>query len=149
MITRLKHEAYFIDEKGGSLTSTIIPTVQVQVPEKALQKRIRISLHVLPISAQPIQRVFGSRVNVSPVVTVEPRRRKFHKPITVTIPLPSKTTKPTQQHGAAYTSDSQSLRLLCSITGGTHAAQFDDITGHTPLTFSNDCATFTTTVSAR
>ena len=41
------------------------------------------------------------------------------------------------------------LRLLCSITGGTHAAQFDDITGHTPLTFSNDCATFTTTVSAR
>lgn len=149
MITRLKHEAYFIDEKGGSLTSTIIPTVQVQVPEKALQKRIRISLHVLPISAQPIQRVFGSRVNVSPVVTVEPRRRKFHKPITVTIPLPSKTTKPAQQHGAAYTSDSQSLRLLCSITGGTHAAQFDDITGHTPLTFSNDCATFTTTVSAR
>jgi ankyrin len=39
--------------------------------------------------------------------------------------------------------------LLCSITGGTHAAQFDDITGHTPLTFSHDCATFTTTVSAR
>ena len=52
-------------------------------------------------------------------------------------------------HGNVYTSDSRTLRLLCSITGGTHIAQFDDITGHTPLTFSNDCATFTTTVSAR
>lgn len=136
------------------LTSSIIPACQARIPEKALQKRIRVSLHVLPVSSQLIQRVYGSRVNVSPVVTVEPRRRKFHKPITITVPLPSKGSKLSnakdgQQHGNAYTSDSQTLRLLCSITGGTHAAQFDDITGHTPLTFSNDCATFTTTVSAR
>jgi ankyrin len=168
LITRLRQEANFIDEQGGLLTSTIIPSVQAQIPEKALQKRIRVSLHVLPISVQLIQRVYGSRVNISPVVTVEPRRRKFHKPITITIPLPAKATKSTHHHhhhhhqqqqqqqqqqqhpqANAYTSDSQTLRLLCSITGGTHAAQFDDITGHTPLTFSNDCATFTTTVSAR
>ena len=154
LISRLRQEAHFIDEQGGLLASTIIPTVQAHVPEKALQKRIRVSLHVLPIASQPLQRVFGSRVNVSPVVTVEPRRRKFHKPITITIPLPAKVSKPnqqkdSQQHGTAYTSDSQSLRLLCSITGGIHPAQFDDITGHTPLTFSNECATFTTTVSAR
>ena len=157
LITRLRQETQFIDEHGGLLTSSLIPTTQVHIPEKALQKRIRVSLHVLPIPSASIQRAFGSRVNVSPVVTVEPRRRKFHKPITVTIPLPNKTSKsnPThreiqgQQHGNVYTSDSQTLRLLCSITGGTHAAQFDDITGHTPLTFSNDCATFTTTVSAR
>ncbi|CAF4992982.1 unnamed protein product, partial [Rotaria magnacalcarata] len=156
LITRSRQEATFIDEQGGLLTSTIIPKVQAHVPEKALQKRIRISLHVLPIPSQLIQRSYGTRVNVSPIVTVEPRRRKFHKPITLTIPLPAKTTPPTkqahqresQQQGAAYTSDSQTLRLLCSITGGTHPAQFDDITGHTPLTFSNDCATFTTTVSA-
>jgi ankyrin len=155
LITRLRQDAHFIDEQGGLLTSTIIPTVQAHIPEKALQKRIRVALHVLPISSQLIHRSYGTRVNVSPVVTVEPRRRKFHKPITLTIPLPTKTTKQVhhrdsqQQHGNAYTSDSQTLRLLCSITGGTHAAQFDDITGHTPLTFSNDCATFTTTVSAR
>jgi ankyrin len=150
LITRLRQEAHFIDEHGGLLTSTIVPTIQAHIPEKALQKRIRVSLHVLPISSQLLQRTYGTRVNVSPVVTVEPRRRKFHKPITLTIPLPTKKSqKDSQQHGNAYTSDSQTLRLLCSITGGTHAAQFDDITGHTPLTFSNDCATFTTTVSAR
>lgn len=153
LITRLRQEAHFIDEQGGSLTSTIIPTVQAHIPEKALQKRIRVSLHVLPIPSQILQRIYGTRVNVSPVVTVEPRRRKFHKPITVTIPLPNKNLQQKDSHqqkqGNAYTSDSQTLRLLCSITGGTHPAQFDDITGHTPLTFSNDCATFTTTVSAR
>ncbi|CAF4687351.1 unnamed protein product, partial [Rotaria magnacalcarata] len=77
--------------------STIIPKVQAHVPEKALQKRIRISLHVLPIPSQLIQRSYGTRVNVSPIVTVEPRRRKFHKPITLTIPLPAKTTPPTKQ----------------------------------------------------
>ncbi|CAF1170221.1 unnamed protein product [Adineta steineri] len=154
LITRIRQEASFIDEQGGLLTSTIIPTIQAHIPEKALQKRIRVSLHVLPISTQLVQRSYGSRIHVSPVVTVEPRRRKFHKPITITIPLPTKSSSSRkhsyqQQHGNAYTSDSQTLRLLCSITGGTHAAQFDDITGHTPLTFSNDCATFTTTVSAR
>ena len=121
--------------------------------QKKLYKNVfEYHLHVLPISSQLLQRSYGTRVNVSPVVTVEPRRRKFHKPITITIPLPTKITKQTQHkdsHGNAYTSDSQTLRLLCSITGGTHPAQFDDITGHTPLTFSNDCATFTTTVSAR
>lgn len=152
LITRVRQESQFIDEQGGLLTSTIISTVQAHIPEKSLQKRIRVSLHVLPISTQMIQRSFGSRIHVSPVVTVEPRRRKFHKPITLTIPLPNKpnvSSSGTSKHGHAYTSDSQTLRLLCSITGGTHAAQFDDITGHTPLTFSNECATFTTTVSAR
>ena len=150
LITRLRQEANFVDEQGGLLTSTIIPTVQAHIPDKALQKRIRVSLHVLPIPTQLLQRTYGSRVNVSPVVTVEPRRRKFHKPITLTMPLPAKRTQQRDgQQAGNYTSDSQTLRLLCSITGGTHAAQFDDITGHTPLTFSNDCATFTTTVSAR
>ncbi|UJR15901.1 hypothetical protein I4U23_002824 [Adineta vaga] len=154
LITRMRQEAQFIDEQGGQLASSIIPTIQAHIPEKALQKRIRVSLHVLPISAQLVQRSYGTRIHVSPVVTVEPRRRKFHKPITITIPLPNKSSSTRKQshqhqHGNAYTSDSQTLRLLCSITGGTHAAQFDDITGHTPLTFSNDCATFTTTVSAR
>lgn len=34
-------------------------------------------------------------------------------------------------------------------TGGTSPAQWEDITGTTPLTFSNDCVSFTTNVSAR
>merc|ERR1719192_1785138 len=50
------------------------------------------------------------------------------------------------------------LRLLCSITGvfrkrslkgGTTRAQWEDVTGSTPLTFVNECVNFMTTVSAR
>ncbi|CAF0977665.1 unnamed protein product, partial [Didymodactylos carnosus] len=150
LITRVRQESNFIDDKGGILSSSVISHVEANIPEKALQKRIRVSLHVLPIPQQIVHRSYGTRVNVSPVVTVEPRRRKFHKPITLTIPLPKPSfTSSKQQQSGAYSSDSQTLKLLCSITGGTHAAQFDDITGHTPVTFSNDCATFTTTVSAR
>lgn len=33
--------------------------------------------------------------------------------------------------------------------GGTTKAQWEDVTGSTPLTFVNDCVSFTTTVSAR
>lgn len=33
--------------------------------------------------------------------------------------------------------------------GGPSRAQWEDVTGSTPLTFVNDCVSFTTTVSAR
>lgn len=39
-------------------------------------------------------------------------------------------------------------RNLYSL-GGTTRAQWEDVTGSTPLTFVNDCVSFTTTVSAR
>lgn len=41
------------------------------------------------------------------------------------------------------------LRLLCSITGGQTRAAWEDVTGSTPLSISQDSITFTTTVSAR
>lgn len=34
-------------------------------------------------------------------------------------------------------------------TGGTNRAHWEDVTENTPLTFVNDCVSFTTTVSAR
>ena len=49
----------------------------------------------------------------------------------------------------AHNNDSFSLRLLCSITGGLAPAQWEDITGHTPLSYIDECVSFTTTVSAR
>lgn len=36
-----------------------------------------------------------------------------------------------------------------SKLGGPSRAQWEDVTGSTPLTFVNDCVSFTTTVSAR
>ena len=47
-------------------------------------------------------------------MTVEPRRRKFHKPITLTIPVPVAASKGMINQ---YSGDTPTLRLLCSITG--------------------------------
>lgn len=61
-----------------------------------------------------VSKLLGNRVAVSPIVTVEPRRRKFHKPITLTIPLPKAAQKGMINQ---YGGDTPTLRLLCSITG--------------------------------
>lgn len=88
-----------------------------------------------------IMKLFGSLSNVtfSPIVTIEPRRRKFHCPIKLKIPLPP-----------GFRNDSAAnLHLLCSITGGANRALWEDVTGSTPLSIVGDCLVFTTTVSAR
>nr|XP_029733438.1 ankyrin-2-like [Aedes albopictus] len=105
----------------------------------------------LRATAQPIDpdltaKMLGRGVAVSPVVTVEPRRRKFHKAITLSMPAPRAHS---QGMINQYSGNAPTLRLLCSITGGTTRAQWEDVTGSTPLTFVNDCVSFTTTVSAR
>lgn len=41
------------------------------------------------------------------------------------------------------------LKILCVHVGGTSSAQWEDITGTTPLSFVTDCVSFTTNVSAR
>ena len=54
-------------------------------------------------------------LTMSPIVTIEPRRRKFHLPVSVTIPVPKKI----QEGIKTQKKDSDALvRLLYSITGG-------------------------------
>jgi len=67
-----------------------------------------------PVPPDLVARLLGNRVAVSPIVTVEPRRRKFHRPITLTIPLPRAAQKGMLNECSP---DSPTLHLLCSITG--------------------------------
>nr|XP_014428994.1 ankyrin-3 isoform X21 [Pelodiscus sinensis] len=147
VVSRIKQESNQIGPEGGVLSSTTVPRVQASFPEGALTKRIRVGLQAQPVLDEIVKKILGNKATFSPIVTVEPRRRKFHKPITMTIPVP-----PPSGEGVTngYKGDTTpSLRLLCSITGGTSPAQWEDITGTTPLTFINDCVSFTTNVSAR
>ncbi|XP_053548221.1 ankyrin-3 isoform X2 [Bombina bombina] len=147
VVSRIKQESNQIGPEGGVLKSTTVPRVQASFPEGALTKRIRVGLQAQPVPDELVKKAIGNRATFSPIVTVEPRRRKFHKPITMTIPIP-----PPSGEGVTngYKGDTTpSLRLLCSITGGTSPAQWEDITGTTPLTFVDDCVSFTTNVSAR
>ncbi|XP_062234953.1 ankyrin-3-like isoform X6 [Platichthys flesus] len=147
VVSRIRQETIHMGPEGGTLCSRSVPLVQASFPEGALTKKIKVGLQAQPVPDETVKKILGNRATFSPIVTVEPRRRKFHKPITMTIPVP-----PLSGEGLSngYKGDSTPcLRLLCSITGGTSPAQWEDITGTTPLTFISDCVSFTTNVSAR
>lgn len=141
-VSRVRQEVHVVGPEGGTVSSSHIPQVQALFPPAALTKRIRVGVQAQGADAAQRARVLPRRGAVSAVVTVEPRRRKFHRAITLTVPLP----QPQDGHEKPSTSN---LRLLCSIMGGQARAVWEDVTGSTPLTITDDCASFTTTVSAR
>ncbi|XP_075987215.1 uncharacterized protein LOC142983910 isoform X2 [Anticarsia gemmatalis] len=156
VISRIRQEVHAIGPEGGMVSSSVVPQVQAVFPQGALTKKIKVGLQAQIIDSELTAKLLGRGVAVSPVVTVEPRRRKFHKAITLSMPAPRPHTQGmTNQYS---TSSAPTLRLLCSISGvfrkrslegGTNRAHWEDVTDNTPLTFVNDCVSFTTTVSAR
>ncbi|XP_035760878.1 ankyrin-1-like isoform X2 [Neolamprologus brichardi] len=146
VVSRVQQESDLIGPEGGSLTSKLVPMVQATFPETAVTKRVRLGLQAQPVPDELVAKLLGNQANFSPVVTVEPRRRKFHRPIGLRIPLPPSWRESPRDSGEG---DTTSLRLLCSVIGGTAPAQWEDITGTTKLIYANECASFTTNVSAR
>uniref|UniRef100_A0A8C0YGB3 Ankyrin 1, erythrocytic b n=1 Tax=Cyprinus carpio carpio TaxID=630221 RepID=A0A8C0YGB3_CYPCA len=146
VVSRIQQESDLIGPEGGQLTSKLVPQVQAIFPDTAVTKRVRLGLQAQPIPDELLTRQLGNQATFSPVVTVEPRRRKFHRPIGLRIPLPPSWRESPRNAGEG---DTTSLRLLCSVIGGTAPAQWEDITGTTKLMYSHNCANFTTNVSAR
>ncbi|XP_045547480.1 ankyrin-1 isoform X4 [Salmo salar] len=146
VVSRVQQESDLIGPEGGQLTSNLVPHVQAIFPETAVTKRVRLGLQAQPIPDELLTQQLGNQATFSPVVTVEPRRRKFHRPIGLRIPLPPSWRESPRDAGEG---DTTSLRLLCSVIGGTAPAQWEDITGTTKLMYTNNCANFTTNVSAR
>ncbi|VDM95852.1 unnamed protein product [Thelazia callipaeda] len=150
VVTRVRQEVHCVGPEGGVILSSVIPRVQAIFPDGSLTKTIKVSVQAQPVPQEIVTRLHGNRVAVSPIVTVEPRRRKFHKPITLCIPLPQSSNKGMlTQYSGQPGQEPPTLRLLCSITGGSAPAQWEDITGTTQLTFTGEDVSFTTTVSAR
>ncbi|KAM7408513.1 hypothetical protein PAMA_002305 [Pampus argenteus] len=140
VVSRIKQESNHMGPDGGMLSSSTVPMVQASFPQGALTKRIRVGLQAQPVPDDMVRAVLGNRATFSPIVTVEPRRRKFHKPITMTIPVPPRSA---EGHPSGHRGDS------APCLRGTSPAQWEDITGTTPLSFVTDCVSFTTNVSAR
>ncbi|XP_036335304.1 ankyrin-3 isoform X2 [Rhagoletis pomonella] len=147
VVSRIRQEVHAIGPEGGTVSSQAVPQVQAIFPPHALTKKIRVGLQAQPVDLNGCCKLLGQGVAVSPVVTVEPRRRKFHKAITLSIPAPRASTQ--GMVNSPYTGNAPTLRLLCSITGGQNRAVWEDVTGSTPFAFVKDSVTFTTTVSAR
>ncbi|NXN33520.1 ANK1 protein, partial [Nycticryphes semicollaris] len=146
VMSRICQDCDMIGPEGGCLKSTLVPTVQATFPDAAVTKRVRLALQAQPVPDELVTKLLGNQATFSPIVTVEPRRRKFHRPIGLRIPLPPSWKDNPRDSGEG---DTTSLRLLCSVIGGTAQAQWEDITGTTKLVYENECANFTTNVSAR
>lgn len=71
-------------------------------------------LQAQPVPDELVTKLLGNQATFSPIVTVEPRRRKFHRPIGLRIPLPPSWTDNPRDSGEG---DTTSLRLLCSVIG--------------------------------
>ncbi|KAM9215647.1 ankyrin-1-like isoform 2-T2 [Leptosomus discolor] len=155
VMSRICQDCDMIGPEGGCLKSTLVPMVQATFPDTAVTKRVRLALQAQPVPDELVTKLLGNQATFSPIVTVEPRRRKFHRPIGLRIPLPPSWKDNPRDSGEG---DTTSLRLLCSVigeaanpccAGGTAQAQWEDITGTTKLIYENECANFTTNVSAR
>ncbi|KAK3742699.1 hypothetical protein RRG08_025644 [Elysia crispata] len=145
-VTRVKQESTVIGMEGGVLSSNVVPQVQAVLPEGTLIRPIPIGLQAQPIAPELVAKLLGNRVAASPIVTIEPRRRKFHKPITLTIPVPRAAQKGMINQ---YGGDRPTLRLLFSLTENPNPAKWEDVTETKPMTLVDDCVSFTTSISAR
>lgn len=126
-------------QKGGELSIRAEEKDGVAwFPENALVKKIRVALQTLPIDPEIVKKHADGRLNCGAVLTVEPRRRKFHKLINLSIPSPAK-----DEHAAG-------LRLLYSLTEGNEQAEWEDLTNSVDFCVTkNGCLSFMTNVSAR
>ncbi|VVC88921.1 unnamed protein product [Leptidea sinapis] len=107
------------------VSSSVVPQVQAVFPQGALTKKIKVGLQAQVIDSELTAKLLGRGVAVSPVVTVEPRRRKFHKSITLSMPAPRPHTQGmTNQYS---TSSAPTLRLLCSISDEIISGNFTKI----------------------
>lgn len=86
-----------------------------------------------PIDPDLTAKLLGRGVAVSPIVTVEPRRRKFHKAITLSMPAPKAHS---QGMINQYSGNAPTLRLLCSITGKHTFNYFLKLTNKIPIKFT-------------
>ncbi|KAH9512854.1 hypothetical protein Btru_036762, partial [Bulinus truncatus] len=145
-VTRVKQESTVIGTEGGVLSSNVVPQVQAVFPEGTLRRPIPVGLQAQPIAPELVAKLLGNRVAVSPIVTIEPRRRQFHKPITLTIPVPKAAQKGMINQ---YGGERPTLRLLFSLAADPNPAVWEDVTDSKPMTLVDDCVSFTTKVSAR
>lgn len=77
------------------------------------------------------------------------RRKKTNRKITIQETSENKKNKVPQAFTINLNKKIFYVKSVLFILGGTSRAQWEDVTGSTPLTFVNDCVSFTTTVSAR
>lgn len=137
ILSRIREEIRAIGADGGKVIASHAPHVQGYFPAGALQKKIKVALQVQTVPNAVLNLTCPNvGLKFSPLVAIEPRRRRFHVAVQVALPLSS-------------AKDPSRVHLLCSLTGGTSPkAHWEDVTESTQLVVSKGSVVFETKVSA-
>jgi len=86
---------------------------------------------VQPVPEAMAKKVAKDVATFSPIMTLEPRRRRFHQPVTLTMPLPPPLESAAASAAEPFRDevDPDNVRLLCSLNGkqlsySCHRSQF-------------------------
>ncbi len=157
ILTRIKEEVRAIGAEGGKVVASHVPNVQGFFPVGALQKKIKVALQVQTVPARVLGLTCPNMgLRFSPLVAIEPRRRRFHVAVQVAVPLSgTKMINVIEITGVQYniyfagSKDASRVRLLCSLAANsTPKAIWEDVTRVTPIVISKGSVIFETRVSA-
>lgn len=83
-----------------------------------------VLLQVAPVGLDVLSSVGDGRLAAaSPVVSIEPLRRKFHRPVTVTVPIVGGELQASPKlRGRASSETASELRLMCSVSGDSYSS---------------------------
>ena len=144
ILSRVKEEVRAIGADGGKVVSSHEPHVQAFFPPGALQKKIKVALQVQKVPPKIVALTCGPNapLKFSPLVGIEPRRRRFHHPVQIALPLSAAAT-------SGCKDPKSKIRLLCSLVPSSNpVAVFEDVTEMTEMTVSKKSVIFESKVSA-
>ncbi|XP_076304678.1 ankyrin-3-like [Tachypleus tridentatus] len=172
IISSIHMDVKTVGTDGGKIASSLVPGAEIVLSPGSLLKPVNIGLSVQPVPVDLVKKVFGDHVTVSPILTVEPRYRKFHKACTLSIPLVNKGTVSLpvddekiitcnsitkQDHSnsegeltsQSRSQDTRKMHLVCSLTGGNQQVEWLNITGSASMKKSKTYMSLSTYVTGR
>ncbi|XP_052819925.1 ankyrin-2-like isoform X2 [Mya arenaria] len=112
----------FLTPDGGTLEATQHPEIRCEMPVGTFavgrMNFCRVSIQVSNTDESVVHSHMGSDTYVSPVIVLEPLRRKFHASPVIRLPLPGYHVKKI---------DPRSVHVLISVTGSGDCSDWQDI----------------------
>ncbi|KAH3864406.1 ankyrin-3-like [Dreissena polymorpha] len=113
----------FLTSDGGTILSSLFPEISCEMPPGTFtsgsRSFCRVSLQVTNTDQSMVRQFMGNDAFVSPLILMEPLRRKFHAAPVIRLPLPG---------FGLHKIDPKSVRVLISVTGSSECNDWQDIT---------------------
>ncbi|XP_040583620.1 ankyrin-3 isoform X3 [Lepeophtheirus salmonis] len=140
LLFRVREQVRGIGLDGGEVgVRTNLGFITAKFNKGAVQKRIKVALQGQIVPSSIYEPLFpDGDVVVSPLIAIEPRRRRFHESVQLSVPLPRPKNKIC----------GKKVHLLCSLAGNTANANWEDLSTTASFIHKDNHVLFQTRVSA-